>query len=146
MQLAERLQWYYGEIRQKLTYLISRYCPKAYHRPDHPTRIVEYHINYYYYCYYYYNIPKPNIFTETRTHNFGLGAAFLSCLVSELQKPSSPGIEPGTVFWSCGVCFCNLLVQTNNFDHGTVLLSCLVSELQKPSSSGIELSTIFLKF
>jgi hypothetical protein len=31
-------------------------------------------------------------------NNFGLGAVLLSCLVSELQKPPLPGIEPRTVF------------------------------------------------
>jgi hypothetical protein len=60
-------------------------------------------------------IPKPNIFARTRTqnsftvcglsscnllaetNNFVLYAVLLSCLFSELQKPSSPGLEPRTV-------------------------------------------------
>jgi hypothetical protein len=61
-------------------------------------------------------IRKPNIFTKTRTqdsfrvcdlsscnllaetNNSVLCAVLLSCLASEIQKPSSPGLEPRTVF------------------------------------------------
>jgi hypothetical protein len=106
-------------------------------------------------------IPKPNIFIETRTqdsfricdpsscnivdetNNFVLCAVLLSFLVSELQKPTSPRIEPRTFCRGCGPHFCNLLFETNSFGLDAVLLSCLVSELQKPSSSGIELKTVF---
>jgi hypothetical protein len=59
-------------------------------------------------------IPKTNIFTEARTQdifrvcvqsscnlvveeNFVLCTILLSCLVSELQKTSSPGLEPKMV-------------------------------------------------
>jgi hypothetical protein len=70
------------------------------------------------------------IFTENRTQdsfsglwplflnflfeskNFGLGAVLLPCLVSGLQKPFSPGIEPRTVSRGCGLCSCNLLFET----------------------------------
>jgi hypothetical protein len=34
------------------------------------------------------------------TNNFGLGASLLSCLVSELQEPPSPGLEFRTIFQS----------------------------------------------
>jgi hypothetical protein len=84
-------------------YLLS----KPYHRPEHLIHIVEYHRKI---------ILKLNIFTGTRTedsfrvvylsscnlfaeiNNFVLCAILLSCLVSELQKPSSLGIEPGQFF------------------------------------------------
>jgi hypothetical protein len=86
-----------------------------------------------------------NLLFETK--NFGLGAVLVLCLVSEVQKPSSPGIEPRTVFGDgCGPYFCNLLFETNNFGLGSVLLSCLVSELQEPPSPGIELRTLFRSF
>jgi hypothetical protein len=52
-------------------------------------------------------IPKPNIFTETRTQG--------SFRVRDL-------------------CSCNFLAETNNFGLGAVLLSYLVSELQEPPS------------
>jgi hypothetical protein len=95
-------------------------------------------------------IPKPNIFTETgtqgsfrvcdlspcnllvKTNNFGLCTVLLSCLISELQKPSSPGLEPRAVFRGFDrYCF-NLLVEMNIFGLGDVLLSYLVSKIQKP--------------
>jgi hypothetical protein len=79
-------------------------------------------------------------------NNFSLGAVLLSCLVSEVQKPSSPVFEPRTDFGDCGLCSCNLLAKINKFRLGTVLLSCLVSELQKPPSPGLELRTIFRSF
>jgi hypothetical protein len=41
--LAECLQCYCGEIRQKLTFFINLYSPKAYHKPDNSIRIIEYH-------------------------------------------------------------------------------------------------------
>jgi hypothetical protein len=105
-------------------------------------------------------IPKPKIFTETRTqasfrvwhlsscnllseiNKFCLGAVLLLCLVLELHKTYSSGLEPGTDL-CYGVCFYNLLFETNNFGLGAVLLLCLVSELQKTSSLRIESKTIF---
>jgi hypothetical protein len=39
LYLSESPQYYCGEIRQKLTLLISLYCSKTYHRPDHPIHI-----------------------------------------------------------------------------------------------------------
>jgi hypothetical protein len=39
-----------------------------------------------------------NLLVETT--NFGLGAVLISCLVSELQKPSSPGLGLWTLFRS----------------------------------------------
>jgi hypothetical protein len=101
-------------------------------------------------------IRKTNIFTETRAqnsfrvcnlsscdlfaeiNNFVIYAVLLSCLVSELQKTSSPGIELRTALRGCDLCFCNILFKTNNFDPGAVILSCLVSELQETPSPGLE--------
>jgi hypothetical protein len=83
-----------------------------------------------------------NLLAETNT--FGIGAILQSCLVSELQKPSSPGLGPRTViFRDCGLCSCNIPAETNNFGLGAVLLSCLVSEIQKPSSPGLKHGTEF---
>jgi hypothetical protein len=106
-------------------------------------------------------IPKPNIFTGTRTQDsfrvcdlsscilltdmnkFYLGAILLSCLVSKPHKTSSSELKPRTVFRCRGLCSCNLLTETN-FGFRTIL-SCLVSELQKPSSPGIN-PGVFLGF
>jgi hypothetical protein len=63
----------------------------------------------------------------------------LACLVSELQRTSSSGIELRTAFRGCGLRSCNLLFEAKNFSLGAVLLSCLVFELQKPPSLRIEL-------
>jgi hypothetical protein len=89
-------------------------------------------------------IPKPKLFTKARTHNsfrccgvcfynflfetknFVLGADLPSYLVSELQKNSSLGIEPRTIFRSSSLCFCHLLFETNNFlprRHSSIVLS-----------------------
>jgi hypothetical protein len=81
-------------------------------------------------------IPKPKIFTDNRTqdsfrhcgvcfynlffetNNFDLGSILLSCLVSELQEPPSPGIElyffrsfdpPMFSSWSQGISMPNLV-------------------------------------
>jgi hypothetical protein len=78
--------------------------------------------------------------------NPGLGAVLLSCLVSKLQKPSSPELETRTVYWGCGICLCNLLTKINNFGLDTIFLSCLVSELQKPPLLGLVPSTLFRSF
>jgi hypothetical protein len=43
MNCYECPQCYCCEIRQMLIFLIDLNCPKAYHRPDHSIRIVEYH-------------------------------------------------------------------------------------------------------
>jgi hypothetical protein len=111
-------------------------------------------------------IPKRNIFTETRTqdsfqfcdlsrcnllaktNNFVLGAVLLSCLVSELQKPSSPGLEPRTVFGVVAVVSVIsssylIFVEVNNFVLCDVLLSCTDSKIQKPTSPGLEPRTVF---
>jgi hypothetical protein len=61
-------------------------------------------------------------------------------------NPSSPRLEPRTVFRCCGLSFCNLLVEIINFVLGVVLLSCLVSEPQEPPSAGLELRTHFPEF
>jgi hypothetical protein len=61
-------------------------------------------------------IPKPNIFTETRTQDS---------------------------FWVYDLSSCNLLAETINFGLGAILLSSLVSELQKQLSPGIELRILF---
>jgi hypothetical protein len=116
-----------------LAFLINFYCPKACHRPDHSIRRVEYGWNYYYN---YYTIPKRNLSNDTRTqdcfrvcdpsscnllaetNNFVLCAALISCLISQLQKPSSPELEPRTIFQGCG-CSCNFLVETNDLALAT---------------------------
>jgi hypothetical protein len=134
-----------------LTFLINRYCPKAFHRPNHLIRIVEYQRKI---------IPKSNIFTETRTqdsfrvrglgfcnllgetNNFVLCAVLLSCLVYKLQKPSSPRLAPRTVFGFVTLVPEKFLAVTNNFVLCAVL-SCLVSELQKLSSLELEPRTFF---
>jgi hypothetical protein len=130
-----------------LTFLTNLYCPKAYNGliiRYVSLNIAEKSII----------IPKPSIFTKTRTqgsfrvydlsscnlaetNKFCLGAVLLSRLVTDLQKPSSSGLEP-TTFSAVWPFFCNNLTETNNFGLGAVLLSCLVSELQKSSSLGIE--------
>jgi hypothetical protein len=99
------------------------------------------------------NKVQENNFTDKTHHhqkpsdfNFYLGADLLSCVVSELQKPSSPELEPRTDFHGCDLCSCNLLAETNNFGLGAVLLSCLDSELQEPLSPRLELSTVFWSF
>jgi hypothetical protein len=48
-KLVECPQCYCEEIRQMFTCIIDLYCPKAYHRPGHSIRIVEYHKKDYYY-------------------------------------------------------------------------------------------------
>jgi hypothetical protein len=75
--LAECPQCYCGEIRQMLTFLMNLYCPKAYHKPDHSIRIVEYRRK---------NIPKTNIFTETRTRDRFRVFDFSSCNLVERNK------------------------------------------------------------
>jgi hypothetical protein len=74
-----------------------------------------------------------NLLAET--NNSDLGAILLSCLVSELQKPSLPGLEPGTVLLGCGLCPCYLLTKTNNFGLGVILLSCK-NNLHQESNPG----------
>jgi hypothetical protein len=102
--LAECPQCYRREIRQMRLLLTNLHCPN---RPDYSIRIVEYHRK---------KIPKPNVFTETRTQGS---------------------------FRVCDLSSCNLRAETNNFDLGAVLLSGLVSELQKPPSPVLELGQIF---
>jgi hypothetical protein len=117
LELAVCPQCYCGEIRQMLTFLINLYCLKAYHRPHNSIRIV----NIIQEIITIIIIPKTNIITATRTqgrfrvcdlsscnllfetNNFGLGAVLLSCLVSELQEPSSSGLELRTLFRSSGI-------------------------------------------
>jgi hypothetical protein len=70
------------------------------------------------------------------------GAVLLSCSGTDLQKPSSPGLEPRTDFRVFYFCSCNLPAEANNPGLGTVVLLCLVSEL-KNSSSGLEPRTDF---
>jgi hypothetical protein len=145
------MQCYCWDIQQILAFLMNLYCPKVYHRPDHSI-CIECHRKIIF-------IHKPIVFIENQTqdsflvcdisscslvgiNNFVLCAILLSCFVSELQKPSSPGLEPRTVFRGCG---CNLLVETNKFGLGA-LLSSLVSELQDPLSLGLELKILFRSF
>jgi hypothetical protein len=111
---AECLQCYCGEILQMLTFLTSLYCPKAYDRPDHSIRNVEYHRKIIIIII----ILKPNIFTETQTQdsfsglwplflqpsrrkiNIVLGDIFLLCIVFKMHKPPSTGFEPIILFRS----------------------------------------------
>jgi hypothetical protein len=117
--LAEYRQFYCGEIRQMLIFLLSLYGTKAYHLPGHSIRIVAYHgnklsLN-----------PTSSPELKLRTgfrgcgtcfcnllaeiNNFGLGPVLLSCLVSELQKPPSPGLKPRTIsrsFYCSEISFC----------------------------------------
>lgn len=65
--LAECKQCYCGKISQILTYHISAYCLKAYHRLDNSLRIVEYHRK---------NISKK-IFTGTQIQD-----SFRFCILS----------------------------------------------------------------
>jgi hypothetical protein len=67
-------------------------------------------------------------------YHFGLATVLLSFLISELQEPSSLGLDPRIDFQGSGHCFRNLLFRTNISGLGAILLSCLVSKLQKPSS------------
>jgi hypothetical protein len=67
------------------------------------------------------------LFAETK--NFVLCAILLSWLVSELQKLSSLGLQPGTDFQDFGLRSCN------NFALDAAPLSILVFKLQEPSSS-----------
>jgi hypothetical protein len=60
-----------------------------------------------------------------RKNNYVISAVHVSCLVSDLQKPSSPEIEPRIVAGS------DLLPEPNNSALGTLLLSRLVSEQKK---------------
>jgi hypothetical protein len=151
--LAECPQFYCREIRQMLTFLISLYCPKAYHRPDYSIRIVEYKkiisLN---------PISSPSV--EPRAV-FGFVTlvpvisspkqtvlffapfcrAYLPSYRNHFQRDSNSGQFSGLC-----PCYCNLLFVTNNLILGAVLLSCLFSELQEPNSPGIELRTIFPEF
>jgi hypothetical protein len=68
---------------------------------------------------------------------------YSAVLVSELQKPASPRLEPRTIFRSRDLCSCNLLFETNNFGLVAVPLSCLDSKIQELPSPGLELRTFF---
>jgi hypothetical protein len=84
---------------------------------------------------------------SAETNNFDLGALLSSCLISELQKPSSPELERRPYFLGCTfVLVTSSSFETNCFGLGAFLLSCSVSELQEPPSPGFELRTIFLNF
>jgi hypothetical protein len=131
-----------GEIRKVLKFLIKRYCPKACHKPDHSIRIVEYHRKDYLESLNPTSSPRlepravfgyvtivPVIFSRKQAN---------LCLFSELQKSSSSGIEPRTVFRDCNLCSSNIPAETNNFCLGAALISCKFSKLQKTSSMGME--------
>jgi hypothetical protein len=97
-KLAECPQSYCGEIRQILTFIINLYCPKAFYRPDHSIRIVEYHKHYYCPwthlhrdCY----LRSYNLLAET--NNSGPNAVLLPWFVSEQQEPPSAGLELRTL-------------------------------------------------
>jgi hypothetical protein len=53
-----------------------------------------------------------------------LNAVLLTCVVTELHKPSSPGLEPRTDFRGSFFCSYNAPAETNNFGLGTVC--CIV--------------------
>jgi hypothetical protein len=116
--LTEYPQWYCEEIPQLLTFLSNLFCPKAY-RPDHSICIIEYHRKLPLLSLNLTSSPRLeptssrvsdlgscNLLAET--NNFVLWTVLLSWLVSELQKPSSSGLEPRTVFRFCCHCFYNL--------------------------------------
>lgn len=46
-----------------------------------------------------------------RTNNFDLSAILLSCLVSEVQKPSLLGVNTRQFFRHIGLCFCNIALE-----------------------------------
>jgi hypothetical protein len=103
-------------------------------------------------------IPKPNIFTRTRTQNrfrdcnlctcilpaetISSWFFLLSCLVTELQKPFSQGFEPRADFRSYDLYPVISSLEKKNFGLGAVRLSCLVYELQKKPSLGLKLKTL----
>jgi hypothetical protein len=71
------------------------------------------------------------------THTTLVVAVRLFCLVFELGKPCSSGLEPMTLLaggGGCGICSCNPF-ETNSFVPRD---SSMVSELHKPSSPGLE--------
>jgi hypothetical protein len=104
-------------------------------------------------------IPKPNIFTKTQTqgsfwffdlssckilaetNNNVLCAVFLLPLVSELQKVSSPGLEPRTDLGA--VIFFPVTSSSKKISVAirAVLLSSLVTQLQEQPSPGFEQKT-----
>jgi hypothetical protein len=59
-----------------------------------------------------------------------LSAVLISCLVIEIQKTSSPGLEPKRDNRDYFLCCCNLSTEISDFCLGIVLLSCLISELK----------------
>jgi hypothetical protein len=69
--------------------------------------------------------------------HWSCSCSFIVFLFSELQKPYSLVLEPGIIFHSCDICFCNILAETNKAGFDAVL-SCVVSDLQKISSLGLE--------
>jgi hypothetical protein len=79
-----------------------------------------------------------------------LSTVLLFCSVTELQKPSSPGLEPRTDFCDCFLFSNYLPAQTNNFGLGTILLSCLVpryrNHLHWNSNPGAILTEVFVIF
>jgi hypothetical protein len=53
--------------------------------------------------------PVPKAYHRPST---GLGTVLLSCLISELEKPSSLGLKFRTNFYGCGLCSYNLFAKT----------------------------------
>jgi hypothetical protein len=72
-----------------------------------------------------------------------LSTVLVSCLVTNLQKPSSPELEPGTDFRDYFLRSCNLPANTSTFGLVAVLLSCFVSEVNERSSPGLKPTTDF---
>jgi hypothetical protein len=58
---------------------------------------------------------STGIFTAIRTETSFTGCsldAVLSCSLFELKKPTSQGLEPRTLFWSCCFCSYNIFGET----------------------------------
>jgi hypothetical protein len=118
-----------------LTFNIDLYCLKPYYRPDYSIHVNEYHRkNYYFHTQCHHWDSKPGqflalwpLFFIPHRNNFALGAVFLSCLVSLLQKPPLPGLEFRTLleFWPSNIF---LFLRHNPAKYGVNGLSIL--ELQ----------------
>jgi hypothetical protein len=88
-----------------------------------------------------------NVLAET--NKFDL-CSVLVCLVSELKKPPSSGLENRAVFLGFNLCFCNIFTKTDNCTLGAIL-SCFISELhncQYQHSNSVHFCRVlaFLKF
>jgi hypothetical protein len=121
-----------------LIFVINLHCPKAYYRPDHSIRIVEYHRKKIFLNPTFSLEPKPRTVFEFVTfapvisprNNFVLGSVLLSCLVTELQKPPSLGLELRTLpeFWPFWNLFLVSRHELSKFDENWFIRSRVISE------------------